>query len=200
MPSVLPMIRGALVPKPVFCVNHKAVFVFPKPSRSYYAMTACTDNDIVYAETMSGGTIISSPVYESLCEDCLNAQNAPSQTFGQDLGSCEGLSSDIKGPTQYNFGSLNSGGGYPVVWNFATNNGWALAIRCDNDGNVYARADFIGIILFGDGTGGTGGPNGGFRNITGEISCVGGQFSGFFRLYRNSVCIGGDVAYVLITF
>jgi hypothetical protein len=140
------------------------------------------------------------PPVETVCDDCAAAENAPSQIFVSD-GNCSGLTTDIKDPRSYTFVSIGPAGAFPTQWEFSADPlaSWTLFIRCDANGILWGRAEYS-LNFFGDGTGGTAGANQGFRDITGEVSCVNGQLSGTFRLYYDGICSPGDSSYIELTF
>ena len=114
-----------------------------------------------------------------ICEDCHGATN--SATTVTSAGSPSGF--DIFDVTLDFVSSGDPAGPDLYEWFFEKIvDGWPLELNiiCGADGNMRALLDYTGIFKWGDEA-----ASYVYRDITADIACVGGSFSGTFRLYRE---------------
>ena len=133
-----------------------------------------------------------------VCEDCISATNSATVVLWS--GGIPDLYTGFNG-THIFQNTLGAAGDFLFGWAYqisATNN---LNIYCDASGRVWARNDIQsgGVRKWGDVNPPNTPSNAGYREITGELKCVNGAFSGTFKLYGvYNDAYGSD--YLEITF
>jgi len=158
--------------------------------------TPCPDGTYVLETIISGTppptiTVTTGPCSTSICADCHGATNSATTVTSPDAPP----GSDIFDVTLDFVSSGDPGGLDSYEWWFEGDvDGFLLTLNiiCDDDGNTRALLDYTGIFNWGDESG-----YGVYRDITGDVVCIGGSLSGTFRLYRDPLDL---TDYIDITF